>query len=67
VVEVDGEHHGDQLAYDRRRDRLMASMGYRVLRFWVNEIDDSMEAVLEAIHQAVMAPSSRESTSSGEP
>jgi very-short-patch-repair endonuclease len=35
VVEVDGDHHGDQLAYDARRDRWLGEKGFRVLRFWV--------------------------------
>jgi len=56
VVEVDGEHHGDQLAYDRRRDRWLGEMGYRVLRFWVAEIDDNIEGVVETISGALRPP-----------
>src|SRR5438067_8616384 len=43
VVEVDGDHHGDQLAYDARRDRWLSGTGFRVLRFWVAEVDENIE------------------------
>jgi very-short-patch-repair endonuclease len=49
VVEVDGDHHGDQLAYDARRDHWLGEKGFRVLRFWVTEVDDNLEGVLETI------------------
>ena len=38
VVEVDGEHHGDQFLYDLRRDQRLSEIGFRVLRFWVPRI-----------------------------
>jgi very-short-patch-repair endonuclease len=49
VVEIDGEHHGDQLPYDARRDRLLGEMGFRVLRFWVADVDENIEGVVAAI------------------
>jgi very-short-patch-repair endonuclease len=33
VVELDGSHHLDQLAYDARRTRFLHERGLRVLRF----------------------------------
>jgi very-short-patch-repair endonuclease len=56
VVEVDGEHHGDQRAYDRRRDRWLGEMGYSVLRFWVAEIDENLDGVVETISGALRPP-----------
>ena len=47
VVEVDGDHHGDQLVYDARRDQGLCEMGFRVLRFWVSEVDENIEGVIE--------------------
>ena len=47
VVEVDGEHHGDQLVYDARRDHSLSELGFRVLRFWVVEVDENTEGVIE--------------------
>jgi very-short-patch-repair endonuclease len=53
VVEVDGEHHGEQLAYDARRDRWLGEMGLRVIRFWVTEVDENIEGVIETIADAL--------------
>jgi len=53
IVEVDGDHHGDQLAYDARRDRWCCERGFRVLRFWVTEIDGNTEGVVETIAEAL--------------
>jgi len=65
VIEVDGEHHGEQPAYDRRRDRSLSEMGYRVLRFWVAEIDDNIEGVVESISGALRPPTQPPSACGG--
>ncbi len=56
VVEVDGSQHfeGPQADEDRRRDEYLASVGLRVLRFHSREVIAETEAVLEAIHKAIM-------------
>jgi hypothetical protein len=33
IIEVDGEHHADQVAYDTARTHWLESYGFRVLRF----------------------------------
>ena len=53
VVEVDGEHHSDQLVYDARRDKWLGEMGFRVLRFWVSEVDENLEGVIAGIAEAL--------------
>ena len=58
VVEVDGDHHAEQAAYDARRDRRLAEMGFRVLRFWVSEIDENVEGVTDVIAAALDESSS---------
>lgn len=40
---------------DRRRDDLMRHQGYRVLRFWNNEVMENLPGVLEAINAALDA------------
>ncbi len=52
VIELDGGQHAEQVAYDERRTRFLASKGFRVLRFWNNEVLTNMEGVLQAIVQA---------------
>jgi very-short-patch-repair endonuclease len=37
IVEADGGQHADN-QYDQRRTNLLQSQGWRVVRFWNNEI-----------------------------
>ncbi len=66
VVEVDGEQHAEQRAYDQRRDRWLAELGYRVLRYSVVEIDDNLDGVVEAIRLAVGPPTQPPPAGGGE-
>ena len=52
VVELDGGQHADS-AYDRRRDDFMRDAGWRVLRFWNNDVMKNREGVLLMLQQAV--------------
>jgi len=56
VVEVDGGQHGIQQAYDQRRSAALARQGFKVIRFWNNEVLNDMEAVLTVIHRALQSP-----------
>ena len=49
VVELDGGHHAEDAANDRRRDACLGANGLVVLRFWNNEIVEHLEGVLERI------------------
>ena len=49
VVEVDGGQHALQGEEDKRRSAYLKSKGYRVVRFWDNEVLKDTQAVLEAI------------------
>jgi very-short-patch-repair endonuclease len=49
VIEVDGGQHGDDVAYDQRRDQWLASQGFIVLRFWNHDVLNRTEMVLERI------------------
>lgn len=56
VVEVDGfEYHSDreQFESDRRRDAVLSSMGYRVLRFSYRQVIDRWDEVEAAVWAAV--------------
>lgn len=56
VVELDGGQHATDVAYDKRRDAWLESEGYRVLRFWDNEVFNNIEGVLETIRHALLTP-----------
>ncbi|WP_350166252.1 endonuclease domain-containing protein [Algiphilus sp.] len=49
IVEVDGSQHLDQLASDASRSAYLESRGFRVLRFWNDEVLRQTDNVLEAI------------------
>ena len=56
IVELDGGQHGDQLIYDEARTRKLEEEGYRVLRFWNNEVLTNTESVPEVILEALASP-----------
>jgi len=51
IVEVDGSQHADQINYDLKRTAYLESIGYKVLRYWNNEVLGSIDTVLEDIWQ----------------
>jgi len=56
VVELDGGQHAAQAEADRRRTAFLIQHGYRVLRFWDNEVMENIEAVLQRIAEALSDP-----------
>jgi very-short-patch-repair endonuclease len=54
VVEVDGSQHNAS-ALDEVRTRHLEAKGYRVLRFWNNDVLQNMSGVLLAIIAAIKA------------
>ena len=52
-MELDGAQHQQRHRYDERRDRRIEAQGYRVLRFWDNQVFQETEAVLEVILDAL--------------
>lgn len=56
IVEVDGSQHGTSEGIRRdERTRWLNDEGYRVLRFWNNDVMSKTKAVLDMIHQAIDA------------
>jgi very-short-patch-repair endonuclease len=53
VIEVDGGQHAEQTAADAERTRFLEAEGYRVLRFWNNDVLRNIDGVLEVIQHAV--------------
>ena len=62
IVEVDGGQHNGSEA-DERRTAWLESVGYRVLRFWNNEVSENAEGVLIRIAQALASAPSPTPTS----
>jgi very-short-patch-repair endonuclease len=57
VLELDGGQHMETLTadHDKRREQLMAEMGFKTLRFWDNEVLKEIDGVLEVIRTTVLA------------
>lgn len=51
VIEVDGGQHSAET--DARRTAFLEGQGYRVLRFWNNEVLENTEGVLRALDLAL--------------
>jgi crossover junction endodeoxyribonuclease RuvC len=53
IIEVDGGRHGTRVAQDERRSQRLEQAGFRVLRFWENDVFENIDGVLEAIGNAL--------------
>jgi very-short-patch-repair endonuclease len=50
VIEVDGRQHSTNKERDRERDNWFKEQGYKVLRFWNNEVLTNIAGVLEVLN-----------------
>jgi very-short-patch-repair endonuclease len=59
VVEIEGGGHAidQEPERDRERNRILASQGVRVLRFWNTDVMQSLDGVLQTIVTALGLPS----------
>jgi very-short-patch-repair endonuclease len=49
IIELDGSQHLEQEEYDTERTEFLKSKGYKVLRFWNNEVMNDIDSVLTVI------------------
>lgn len=53
AIEVDGDSHADQEAYDQRRTEILNKMGIKVVRYWNNEVMGNIEGVYDDLERVV--------------
>jgi very-short-patch-repair endonuclease len=53
VIEIDGRQHEHQAEYDANRTQELQAAGFRVVRFWNNEVLKEIESVKEKIWSVV--------------
>jgi len=55
IIEADGSQHNHpkDIEYDKTRTEFLNSKGYKVVRFWNNEINRNLSGVYEQLKQAV--------------
>ena len=53
IIELDGSQHLELEVYDTERTTFLESKGYRVLRFWNNDVIKNIEGVAKVILDAL--------------
>ncbi len=66
VIEVDGDTHGGQEAYDARRTQALQERGYQVLRFTNEDVMTNLDGVLLTIQREQGLPPSLTLSPEGE-
>ena len=53
ITELDGWQHKEekQERYDKKRTEFMESLGFKILRFWNNDVNDNLEGVILKIEE----------------
>ena len=51
IVELDGGQHAVQTEKDGIRSDWLISQGFRILRFWNNEVMENLEGVLDEVQK----------------
>ncbi len=53
VIEIDGGQHNkpDNIEHDNKRTEFLNSKGYKVLRFWNNDIYENIDGVIAEIEK----------------
>jgi very-short-patch-repair endonuclease len=49
IIELDGSQHLEQEEYDLERTKYLELQGYKVIRFWNNDVMNNIEGVILAI------------------
>jgi very-short-patch-repair endonuclease len=52
IIELDGSQHADNAA-DARRTAWLESQGWRMVRFWNNDVLGNIDGVIEAVLEAL--------------
>ena len=49
VIELDGGQHAEAVDYDAARSRYLEAQGYKVVRFWNNDVLGNIDGVIEEV------------------
>lgn len=55
IIELDGGQHNelDNIEKDKQRTEFLENKGYKVIRFWNNEVDNNIEGVCVVIYKTI--------------
>lgn len=53
IIEIDGGQHNEMqnIRYDKKRTEYLESKGYKIIRFWNNEIDNNIDGVYQKLEE----------------
>jgi very-short-patch-repair endonuclease len=54
IIELDGGQHANRINYDGQRCLFLEQRGFKVIRFWNNDVTENTEGVLEAIRLVLL-------------
>ena len=56
IIELDGGQHNEieNIDKDKQRTEFLENKGYKILRFWNNEVDNNLEGVCEVIYRTIL-------------
>jgi len=57
IIELDGGQHKIQKVKDKKRDNWFEEQGFKVLRFWNNDVFENLEGILEVVREMLLSPS----------
>ena len=57
AIEIDGGQHNEMQTEDNLRSEWLKNHGWKVLRFWNNEVSQNIEGVVEVILQSILKSS----------
>ena len=53
IIELDGGQHADQTSYELQRTKWLQDEGFRVMRFWNDDVLKETDAVIEELDQTL--------------
>lgn len=55
IIEIDGGQHNfnENIEYDTKRTQFLNSLGYEVIRFWDNDINNNIEGVMQYLEAKI--------------
>jgi len=53
IIELDGSQHLEQTEYDEERTQYLESQGYKVIRFWNNQVEKETDGVIRVIESVL--------------
>jgi very-short-patch-repair endonuclease len=60
IIELDGSQHLEQEEYDEERTKYLNLLGYKVIRFWNNDVTNNIDGVILAIIYAMENETTKE-------